>query len=221
MRVLDVGCGAGHSSDLIRRAGAQVIGIDAAEGLIDYASRTFAGIDFQVAGMEHLPFADGDFDVVFGANSVQYAADLGKALTELRRVCTPGGAVVAGLFGTPDQISYKPVLDAIGRFLPRPPPGRKPGGPYRLSAPGVLEDAFTSVGMAVSATGEVNCPFQYSDWDQYWRSTRAAGPAQLAISLAGLDAVEQAARSAIKHHVASDGSISFDSNKFIYVVGMA
>ena len=155
------------------------------------------------------------------ANSVQYAADLGTALQELRRVCKPGGSIVAGLFGPPEAVSYRPVLGALGQFMPKPPPGAKPGGPFRLSAPGVLEEGFTSAGIEVSGTGQVNCPFEYGNWDQFWRGTRAAGPTQMAIGLAGLDAVEEATRQAVEPLTAEDGSISFDTNVFIYVVGQA
>ena len=219
--VLDIGCGAGHSSALIKETGATVVGVDASQGMVDYANKTFDGIDFQVGGLEELVFGDDEFDVVFAANSVQYAADLGTALRELRRVCKPGGSIVAGLFGPPEGVSFKPVLDALGPFMPKPPPGAKPGGPFRLSAPGVLEEGFTSAGIEVSGTGEVNCPFVYESWDQFWRGRRAAGGTQMAIGRAGLDAVEAATRQAIEPLTAEDGSIALDTNVFIYVVGQA
>ena len=219
--VLDIGCGAGHSTALINAVGASVVGVDAAQGMVDYANKTFAGIDFQVGGLEDLAFGDDEFDVVFAANSVQYAADLETGLRELARVCKPGGSIVAGLFGPPEAVSYKPVLDALGQFMPKPPPGGKPGGPFRLSAPGVLEEGFTSAGIAVSQSGDVNCPFEYGSWDQFWRGRRAAGSAQMAIGLAGLDAVEEATRKAVEPLTAEDGSIVFDTNVFIYVVGQA
>ena len=217
--VLDIGCGAGHSTALIDQAGATVVGVDAAQGMVDHASTTFDGIDFHVGGLEDLAFGDDEFDVVFAANSVQYAADLGTALGELGRVCKPGGSIVAGLFGPPEAVSYKPVLDALGQFMPTPPPGGKPGGPFRLSAPGVLEDSFRSAGIDVSGTGDVNCPFEYESWDDFWRGTRAAGPTQMAIGRAGLEAVEAATRVAVEPLIAPDGSITFATNVFIYVVG--
>lgn len=219
--VLDIGCGAGHSTELIKVAGATVVGVDAAQGMVDYANKTFDGIDFQVGGIEELAFGDNEFDVVFAANSVQYAADLGTALQELKRVCKPGGSIVAGLFGPPDGISYKPVIDALGQFMPKPPPGATPGGPFRLSAPGVLEDGFTSAGIEVLSTGEANCPFQYGSWDELWRGARAAGPTQMAIGLGGQEAVEEATHHAVEPFIAEDGSITFDPNVFIFVVGQA
>lgn len=219
--VLDIGCGAGNSSALIEATGATVVGVDAAQGMIDHAKKTFESIDFQVGGIEQLAFGDGEFDVVFAANSVQYAASLDTALRELRRVCKPGGSVVAGLFGPPDSVSYKPVLAALGPFMPEPPPGGKPGGPFRLSAPGVLEEGFTSAGIDVMTTGEVNCPFEYETWDEFWRGIRAAGPTQMAIGRAGLEAVEAATREAVEPFIAEDGSITMDPNVFVYVVGQA
>jgi len=219
--VLDIGCGAGHSTALIKASGASVIGVDAAQGLVDYANKTFAGVDFRVGGMEDMAFGDDEFDVVFAANAVQYAADLETALRELKRVCKPGGLVVAGLFGPPDGVAYKPVLQALGQFMPKPPPGGKPGGPFRLSAPGVLEASFASAGIEVSDTGETNCVFEYGGWDDFWTGTRAAGPTQMAIGLAGLEAVEEATRKAVEPLIAEDGSITFDPNVFVFVVGNA
>jgi hypothetical protein len=73
----------------------------------------------------------------------------------------------------------------------------------------------------VSRTGEVNCPYEYRSWDGFWRGRRAAGSAQMAIGLAGLDAVEEATRKAVESLTAEDGSITFDTNVFIYVVGRA
>jgi len=128
-RVLDIGCGAGHSNALINaaaaaaadaNANADVVGVGASLGLVDYANKTFAGVDFWVGGLEELAFEDDEFDVVFAANSVQYAADLGTALRELKRVCRPGGSVVAGLFGPPEAVSYKPVrIRKLGPVLAR------------------------------------------------------------------------------------------------------
>ena len=78
-------------------------------------------------------------------------------------------------------------------FTPKPPPGGKPGGPFRLSAPGVLETSFASARVEVSATGEVNCPFEYESW----------------------------VRSSVEPLTSDDGSITFETNVFVYVVGQA
>lgn len=52
-----------------------MVGVDAAQGLIDHAKKTFGAIDFRVGAIEELAFDDDEFDVVFAANSVQYASE--------------------------------------------------------------------------------------------------------------------------------------------------
>ena len=105
--------------------------------------------------------------------------------------------------------------------MPEPPPGTRPGGPFSLSAPGVLADGFVSAGIEVMSTGQANCPFTYTNWDEFWRGAKAAGPTQMAISRAGLEAFEEANRSAVEQFTAEDGTITFDPNVFIFVVGRA
>lgn len=90
-----------------------------------------------------------------------------------------------------------------------------------MSAPGVLEASFTSAGIEVTGTGEVNCPFEYAGWNSFWHATRAAGPTQMVIGLAGHDVVEQAIRTAVEPVTDDDGNVTFPMNVFIYVVGRA
>ena len=71
----------------------------------------------------------------------------------------------------------------------------------------------------MSRTGDVDCPFEYERWDDFWRGTRAAGPTQMAIGRAGLDAVEAAVRAAVEPLTGENGNVTFDSNVFVYVVG--
>ena len=90
-RMLDVGCGGGGSSRLAAERGAQVYGLDAAEGLLEFARKQVPEGNFRSGDIEDLPYEDDRFDVVFAANSVQYAADRVAALRELGRVCVPKG----------------------------------------------------------------------------------------------------------------------------------
>lgn len=54
-RILDVGCGAGGASELAATRGAKVSGLDAAQGLIDFAGQRLPECDFRVGDMESLP----------------------------------------------------------------------------------------------------------------------------------------------------------------------
>jgi hypothetical protein len=73
--------------------------------------------------------------------------DYRQALTGIRRALKPGGRFAAIVFSTPDRCPYLSLPHAIvfsmGRFT-SPAPERF--GEFRLSAPGLLEDAFGRAG---------------------------------------------------------------------------
>jgi SAM-dependent methyltransferase len=217
-RVLDVGCGTGCASAMALARGAEVYGIDCAQGLIDYAQKAVEGATFGLGDIENLEFEDRFFDVVFAANSVQYAESLIPALKELSRVCKQGGRIVAGLFGPPDKVAYTAVFAAAREVMPPPPPGAKPGGPFALSGPGVLAGKFAEAGLEVVGEGEVNCPFRYENVEEHWKACASAGAVQALINAAGEDKLRTAIAAACQKLIGEDGSVSFDPNVFIYVV---
>jgi SAM-dependent methyltransferase len=133
-RVLDVGCGPGTITvDLAARVpGGEVIGIDAAAGVLDEA-RAEAGrrgqgnVRFETGDVYQLAFSDGSFDVVHAHQVLQHLSDPVAALAEMRRVCRPGGVVAArdgdygGFFWFPSdpglsqwQTLYRNVARALG-----------------------------------------------------------------------------------------------------------
>jgi SAM-dependent methyltransferase len=213
-RILDAGCGGGGAAMLAYERGAEVSGIDAAEGLIAFASERVPGGDFRVGDIEDLPYDENTFDAVFAANSVQYAADRGTALREFRRVCAPQGRIVAGLFGPPQKVAYRAVQEAVRDALPEPPSG---AGPYELSWPGKLEGLFEEAGLAVLASGEVDCPFIYPDIETFWKALISAGPIQRAMAAAGEEKLKPAVYEAVDPFRREDGSIHIQPNIFKYV----
>ena len=94
--ILDVGCGTGR---LLRTAsqrfpGAHLDGVDAAPQMIAQAISMLpagAPIHFQQATAEALPFADGQFDLVFSTMTFHHWADQKKGLSEVARVLAPNG----------------------------------------------------------------------------------------------------------------------------------
>jgi SAM-dependent methyltransferase len=96
-RLLDVGCGAGQLTLIASRNGADAIGVDIAENLVERA-RERARVDglgarFRVADAEALPFADASFDVVASLNGAMFAPRPEIVTGELLRVCRPGGII--------------------------------------------------------------------------------------------------------------------------------
>jgi SAM-dependent methyltransferase len=213
--ILDAGCGGGGSCVLASERGAKVSGLDAAEGLLLIARERAPDGEFRVGDIEELPYEDNTFDAVFAANSVQYAADRVAALRGFARVCQPGGHIVAGLFGSPDKVEFRAIMEAVRDALPEPPPG---DGPFGLSMPGQLESLFEEAGLTVLKSDEVDCPFYYQDSESFWRAMAAGGPMQKAIRVIGQDRLKEAILEAAKLFNHNDGSIGIQPNVFKYVV---
>ncbi|GFJ88808.1 class I SAM-dependent methyltransferase [Phytohabitans rumicis] len=102
LSVLDVGCGPGTITlDLAERvAPGRVTAVDTSEDALAAARQAAAergtdNVDFAVADVHDLRYADGAFDVVHAHQVLQHVGDPVRALREMRRVCRPGGVVAA------------------------------------------------------------------------------------------------------------------------------
>lgn len=214
-KFLDVGCGAGMSSVAAARRGAIVSGLDAAPSMIEIAARCLPSGDFRVGDMENLPFEDESFDVVFAANSIQFAADTTIALAEMKRVCRSRGYIVAGLFGAPDKVDLAVGLKAVVSVLPEPPQG---DGPFALSINNRLADLFELAGLQIVTLQHVNCPHIYPDFDTCWLALRSSGPIVHIIQLVGEDKARDAVHNAVMPFINQDGEVRFEQNQLQYIV---
>jgi len=96
-RLLDVGAGDGNLALVAARAGAQVVASDLSHVLVARGRERarYAGLDVEwgVADVEVLPYADESFDCVASNFGVIYTDDPSGAVAELERVVRPGGTV--------------------------------------------------------------------------------------------------------------------------------
>lgn len=102
MAVLDVGCGPGTITlDLAEIvAPGEVVGVEPVESPLAESRRQAAlrgdvAARFEVADVLDLPYDDNTFDVVHAHQVLQHLTDPVRALTEMARVCRPGGWVAA------------------------------------------------------------------------------------------------------------------------------
>jgi 2-polyprenyl-3-methyl-5-hydroxy-6-metoxy-1,4-benzoquinol methylase len=101
MKVLDVGCGAGHLLEplaLLLGESGHITGVDLSEVLIAEARRRWtkrgAQIDFQLGDATALSFGDALFDVVTANLLLQHLPDPSSAVAEMVRVLRPGGILL-------------------------------------------------------------------------------------------------------------------------------
>jgi len=127
-RVLDFGCGPGHSSRAYARQGAaRVDGFDIAGENIriaeSAAEREGLGdrVFFRRLAAEEIDYPDESFDVVIG-KAILHHTDLDKTAWQLQRVLRPGGTA---FFLEP--LAHNPLLNLYRRFTPwRRTPTEKP-----------------------------------------------------------------------------------------------
>jgi SAM-dependent methyltransferase len=101
-RVLDLGAGAGFSSELLARLGYHVVAADPDLRALGQNRRRPACDAGRIAGTvrvasalaERLPFSEAAFDGVVGLNVMHHVDDLSLALRELARVLRPGARAV-------------------------------------------------------------------------------------------------------------------------------
>lgn len=92
--VLDLGCGEGRYSRILKQRGALVTGVDPVPQFIERARSLDSESEYVEGTAEALPFADGSFDIVLSYLSVVDIADLKSAASEIRRVLRRKGKVV-------------------------------------------------------------------------------------------------------------------------------
>jgi SAM-dependent methyltransferase len=97
---LDVGCGEGRFCRMLAARGIAVTGIDPTPSLIGHARRCDANGTYVEAEAAHLPFGDGEFDLVVSYLSLIDIPDVAPAIAEMTRVLKPGGRLlIANLNG--------------------------------------------------------------------------------------------------------------------------
>jgi SAM-dependent methyltransferase len=203
-RYLDAGCGSGMAAEMAAARGAEVAGVDAAEGMLAIArSRVPAG-DFRRGDLEELPFANETFDVVTGFNSLQYAGNPVAALREAGRVTRRGGSVVVMTFGDPNGMEVVALLSALKPHLPPPPPGAP--GPFALSDATVLRRFATDAGLEPVEVFDVDSPWIYADETAAMRGLTSTGNAVRALEQLDEKVVNQAYARAIAPFRQPDGS---------------
>ena len=129
LEVLDLGCGDGTTAVPAAQLGANVLGVDIAQNLVEAGnaraqSLGLANCRFQEGDASDLhELGDGQFDLVvsiFGAMFAPRPSDVAK---EMVRVTRPGGRIVMGNWIPNDPTLVAQILKISSAYSPPPPEG--------------------------------------------------------------------------------------------------
>lgn len=97
-RILDLGCGTGMLLSPLERRAKFVVGVDMSAEMLRTAKKRATGTPLVLADADHLPFADGSFDIAVSVTLLQNMPDPGKTVCELARVLrSDGKAIITSL----------------------------------------------------------------------------------------------------------------------------
>ena len=91
-KVLDVGCSDGYFLNaLLLKKMVKAYGVDASSHAINAAREHNKEFEFKEGFVEYLPYDNDSFDVVVCSEVLEHVYDVDKSVSELKRVCKPGG----------------------------------------------------------------------------------------------------------------------------------
>jgi ubiquinone/menaquinone biosynthesis C-methylase UbiE len=166
MKVLDLGCGDGTTAVPAAMLGADVLGVDIANNLVEAGKRrvnelgitncTFQGGD--ASNLENLP--DQTFDLVvsiFGAMFAPRPFDVAK---EMVRVTRPGGRIVMGNWIPNDPTLVAQILKISSSYTPPPPEGFV--SPMTWGIENHVVERFTAAGVAAEKISFAHDSFTFN-----------------------------------------------------------
>ena len=112
MRVLDVGCGDGALTRRIAEMGADVVGIDVSDDLIEAARRR--GLDVHKLSVTDMTFNAG-FDAVFSNAVLHWVTEPERAIERMRAALKPAGRLVAEFGGHGNIAAIVTAMRAVAR----------------------------------------------------------------------------------------------------------
>jgi len=119
-RVMDIGCGPGNSTRVLKNRfpDAEVIGADFSPNMIERAKKENPDIKFMLFdASKDFEKLDKDFDVVFSNACIQWVPNHKKLLTDMMRVLADGGMLAVQVPITAEQDMHR--VTAAVTSLPR------------------------------------------------------------------------------------------------------
>ena len=166
--VLDLGCGTGFFAKPLQAAypDSRVIGLDLAEGMVNYASKYQPDNQWLCGDAESLPLADNSVDIIFSSLAIQWCEDNKALFGEVFRVLKPAGHFVFSTLGPNTLHELRQAWHQVDNHV----------HVNRFVERNIIDDAIASAGFASAyQTIEENIMLEYGALKQLTRELKALG----------------------------------------------
>ncbi len=194
--LLDVATGPGSLAAEAHGLGARTVGVDLSPGMIELAAKSYPGIDFRVAEVEHLPFADRSFDAVvcnFGLGHFPYPeASVAECIRTLRR----GGRIALSWWDDPGKQRIQGLFrEAIAEIGIAPPPDVPEGySIFRFADTGEFRRLLEGAGLTDILVQDHKTTYLTPDVDTLWHG----GLGSFALTASAIAHQDKATQAAIR-----------------------
>jgi ubiquinone/menaquinone biosynthesis C-methylase UbiE len=180
-RVLDVGCGTGHTTLAFAARAREIEGLDLTEAMLEQGRRMaeergIANLRFRRGDVEALPYPDTSFDLVTSRFSAHHYAHAERALREIARVLKRGGTLLLADSVAPEEAAQDTFFNAIEVL-------RDPSH-VRNHSVSQWRRMLTEAGFEADLLGRWPLTLDFEDWVKRMR-TPALAVSQLRATLAG------------------------------------
>ena len=131
-RILDIACGEGHNTRLVRKKGASVVGVDFSENMIkaaiEHEENELLGIEYHVSDASDLGMFkdDSSFDIVTAFMALMDIKNYQRTISEISRVLRSKGRFVFNITHPCYETRVKDGKFVNGWIYEREGGGRKP-----------------------------------------------------------------------------------------------
>ena len=151
LKVLDLGCGDGTTALPAAALGAEVLGVDIAENLVEAGNKRarnhgLSNCTFQEGDATNLQdLEDKSFDLVVSIFGAMFAPKPFDVAKEMVRVTRPGGRIVMGNWIPNDPTLVAQILKVCAAYTPPPPEGFV--SPMTWGVEDEVTERFTAAGV--------------------------------------------------------------------------
>jgi len=196
LKLLDVATGPGSLAANAMQLGIRCVGVDLSDGMIALATASHRGIEFRVADVEHLPFADQSFDTVVRNFGLGHFPRPEASVAECIRTLKCGGRIALSWWDHLDKQRIQGLFrEAITEIGAMPPPDVPSGHSIlRFADTEELHNLLTGSGLDDVRVEEHRAVYTIADVTTLWRG----GLGSFVLTSAAIAHQDAATRQAIR-----------------------